>query len=91
MTGTVPELPGGANFAGCYRAAEDPHGSYRLTMCFERRGTYTIRGGARCDGDLSWRVSGREIFIDLRRASCRGGVAWERASVTCTGAGGNVA
>jgi hypothetical protein len=67
----VPESPGGANFAGCYRADRDLYGPHRLTMCFERRGTYTIRGGARCDGDLSWRVSGRDIFIDLRRASCR--------------------
>ena len=56
-------------------------------MCFERRGTYTIRGGARCDGTLTWRVSGRDIFIDLRRADCAGRVAWARASVTCRGTG----
>ena len=84
----VPESPGGANFAGCYRADRDLYGPNRLTMCFERPGTYTIRGGARCDGDLSWRVSGRDISIDLRRASCRGGVAWERANVDCRGTGG---
>lgn len=84
----VPESPGGANFAGCYRADRDLYGPHRLTMCFERPGTYTIRGGARCDGSLSWRVSGRDINIDLRRTSCRGGVAWERASVTCRGTGG---
>ena len=84
----VPESPGGANFAGCYRADRDLYGPHQLTMCFERRGTYTIRGGARCDGRLSWSVSGRDIFIDLRRASCRNGVAWERASVDCRGTGG---
>jgi hypothetical protein len=84
----VPESPGGANFGGCYRADRDLFGPHTLTMCFEGRGTYTIRGGARCDGRLSWRVSGRDITAELRRASCRGGVAWERATVTCRGTGG---
>jgi hypothetical protein len=86
----VPDSPGGANFAGCFRADRDLYGPHRLTMCFERRGTYTIRGGARCDGTLTWRSSGRDIFVDLRRASCRGRVAWERADVTCRGTGGLV-
>jgi hypothetical protein len=84
----VPESPGGANFGGCYRADRDLFGPYRLTMCFERGGTYTIRGGARCDGQLSWRVSGRDITVELRRASCRRGVAWERATATCRPTGG---
>ena len=84
----VPESPGGANFGGCYRANRDLFGPHRLTMCFERRGTYTIRGGARCDGRLNWRVSRGDITVELHRASCRGGVAWERATVTCRPRGG---
>ena len=82
----VPDSPGGANFAGCFRATRDLFGPYRLTMCFERRGTYTIRG-ARGATHPTWRVSGRDIFIDLRRADCAGRVAWARASVTCRGTG----
>ena len=53
-------------------------------MCLRQRGTYTIRGGGiRCDGRLTWSVSGRDISIDLRRQSCNNGVAWAAATVEC--------
>jgi hypothetical protein len=84
----VPDAPGGrGDFAGCYRAERDLYGPYRLTMCFERSGTYRIRGGARCDGTLTWRVSGRDIRVELHRASCANRVAWARANVECRGSG----
>jgi len=69
---------------GCFRATQDLFGPYRLTMCLERRGTYQVRGGGlRCDGRLTHRAIGRDIFIELRRASCGRGRAWEAASVEC--------
>ena len=67
----------------------EPVGPYRLTFCLDRRGTYTVRGGGlNCDGRLDWRTAGRNIHIDLRRASCGRGQAWERASIECRSAGG---
>jgi hypothetical protein len=81
----VPDAPGGARFSGCWRATEDLFGPYRLTFCLERRGTYRIRGGVRCDGTLNWDVSGRDINVRIHRTSCGNGVAWERARMTCRG------
>jgi hypothetical protein len=82
----VPDSPSGALVAGCYRADRNLFGPYRLTMCLERRGTYSIRGGGiRCDGRLTWSASGRDIFINIDRQSCNRGVAWEAATVECRG------
>ena len=81
----VPEHPGGGvPVEGCFRANENLFGPYRLTFCLERRGTYEVRGGGiRCDGRLTGRTSGRDILIDLQRASCGRGRAWEEASIDC--------
>ncbi len=79
----VPDHPQGIRVNGCFRATRNLFGPYRLTFCLERRGTYTIRGGARCDGRLTFRTRGRDIFVDLQRASCNGRRAWEKASMEC--------
>ena len=85
----VPDGPsGGALVSGCYRADRDLYGPFRLTMCLRRNGTYMVRGGGiRCDGQLTWRASGRDITINLQRQSCNGGQAWARARVECRGSG----
>ena len=85
----VPDGPsGGALVSGCYRADRDLYGPFRLTMCLRRNGTYMVRGGGiRCDGQLTWRASGRDITINLLRQSCNGGQAWARARVECRGSG----
>ncbi|MBI4046618.1 MAG: hypothetical protein HY371_07350 [Devosia nanyangense] len=80
----VPDHPGGVGVYGCYRANQPLYGPYILTFCLERRGTYQIRGGGvRCDGRLNWWTSGRDVMVDIQRASCGGGVAWEAASMDC--------
>ncbi|RYE60803.1 MAG: hypothetical protein EOP20_01490 [Hyphomicrobiales bacterium] len=81
----VPDAPGGsALVAGCYQADRTLYGSNRLSFCLERRGTYSVRAsGVRCEGRLSWQVSGRDVTMDLRRESCTGGVAWAAATITC--------
>jgi hypothetical protein len=82
----VPDSPGAGSVRvdGCFRATQNLFGPYRLTMCLERRGTYSVRGGGlSCDGRLTRRAIGRDIFIELQRASCGRGRAWEAASVEC--------
>jgi hypothetical protein len=80
----VPDVPGGANFAGCYRVAGPLYGPYTMTFCLKQKGTYTVTGGGiKCNGRLSWDSNGREIDIDLRRTSCGNGVAWSADSLTC--------
>jgi hypothetical protein len=81
----VPDGPsGGVRVNGCFRATQNLFGPYRLTMCLERRGTYQVRGGGlRCDGRLTHRTIGRDILIELSRASCGRGRAWEAASIEC--------
>lgn len=80
----VPDVPGGANFAGCYRVQGTLYGPYRMTFCLKQRGTYTVTGGGiRCDGRLNWTSNGRTIQINLRRTSCGNGVAWSADSMTC--------
>lgn len=80
----VPDHPKGIRVDGCFRANRNLFGPYRLTFCLERRGTYTVRGGgARCDGRLTFRTRGRDIFVDLQRASCGNRRAWEEASMEC--------
>lgn len=41
----------------------------------------------RCDGILTHRVVGRDIFVELQRASCGNGRAWEAASIECRHSG----
>lgn len=86
----VPEHPGGGIVVnGCFRATQTLFGPYRLTLCLERRGTFEVRGpgSMRCDGRLTHRAIGRDIYIDLQRASCRNGRAWEAASIECRHSG----
>lgn len=84
----VPDAPaGGALVAGCFRADRQLFG-YRFTMCLRNRGTFQVSGrGMNCEGRLNWRVSGRDILIDVRRQSCGRGRAWEAASIDCRGTG----
>ncbi|WP_423068641.1 hypothetical protein [Devosia sp. CN2-171] len=80
----VPDHPQGVRVDGCFRATRNLYGPYRLTFCLERRGTYMIRGGgARCDGRLTFHTRGRDIFVDLQRASCGNRRAWEAARMEC--------
>lgn len=84
----VPDHPAGVAVNGCFRANRTLFGPYRLTFCLERRGTYEVRGGGlNCNGQLNWRASGRDILIDLRRASCGGRRAWEAATIECRSGG----
>jgi len=80
---TVPDAPGGASFSGCYSANGQLFGRYRFSFCFNRQGTYSVRGRAHCDGSLSWTTRRGEIDVNIRRTSCRNGVAWARADMTC--------
>ena len=71
--------------AGCFGATRQLFG-FNFTMCLEARGTYRVTGqGVNCQGRLTWRESGRDIFIDVRRQSCGGGQAWEAATIDCRG------
>ena len=80
----VPDHPGGVGVYGCYRANQPLYGPYILSFCLERRGTYQVRGGGvRCDGRLTWHTAGRDVLVDIHRASCGGGVAWEAATMDC--------
>jgi len=84
----VPDHPQGVPVNGCYTATRDLFGPYRFSFCLHRPGSYSVRGrGVRCDGRMTWRTSGRDIIADIHRVSCGGGVAWERASMTCRPAG----
>ena len=84
----VPDHPQGVPINGCYRANRHLFGPYQFNFCLTRPGSYTVRGGGvRCDGRLTWRASGRDIHADIQRASCGGGVAWERATMDCRPAG----
>lgn len=80
----VPDVPGGALVAGCYRAVVTIYGGYNFRFCLEQRGTYRVTGrGVRCDGRLDWNTSGAEVRVRLRRTSCGGGVAWSADRMTC--------
>lgn len=82
----VPDAPGGADLAGCYRADRPLYGPHRVVMCFERgrAGTYKVRGpDLRCDGRLSWRLRNGTLDVSLRRQSCNRGLAWAAATVEC--------
>lgn len=80
----VPDVPGGALVAGCYKADRNLYGPYRLTFCLQRKGLYTVRGDSlRCDGTLSWTTTGRDVKISLRRQSCNRGLAWAAGNIVC--------
>lgn len=80
----VPDHPSGVSVNGCFRSNETLFGPYRVTFCFDRRGTFQVRGGGtRCEGRMDWHTSGRDIFMDLHRTSCGRRQAWEAASVDC--------
>lgn len=84
----IPDAPQGAVVSGCFRADRNLFGPYRLTMCLRQRGTYQVTGGGiRCDGRLTWRASGRNVHINLRRTSCNRGQAWAEARVECRAGG----
>lgn len=84
----VPDHPQGVPVNGCYTATRDLFGPYRFSFCLRRPGTYSVRGGGvRCDGRITWNARGRDIHVNIQRASCGGGVAWERASMDCRPAG----
>lgn len=84
----VPDAPGGAIFSGCYRVSTRLYGPYRMTFCLQQRGKYQVTGGGiTCNGTLDWRVSGRDITVQLRRTSCGNGVAWSGDRMVCRGAG----
>jgi len=85
----VPDHPGGVPVNGCFAANRPIFGPYRFSFCLERRGTYSVRGGGlQCDGRITWRTSGRDIFVDVHRTSCGRGLAWEAATMDCRHVGG---
>jgi hypothetical protein len=43
--------------------------------------------GLNCEGRLTWRTSGRNITVNVRRQSCGRGLAWEAATIDCRGTG----
>jgi hypothetical protein len=84
----VPDHPGGVPVNGCFRANQTLFGPYQFNFCLHRPGSYTVRGGGvRCDGRMDWTARGQDIQADIRRSSCGGGVAWERATMDCRPAG----
>ncbi|HTM76159.1 MAG TPA: hypothetical protein VL133_00810 [Devosia sp.] len=84
----IPDVPGGALLAGCYRITQRIYGPYRMDFCLEQRGTYAVTGGnIRCNGRLDWAARGRDVSINLRRTSCGNGVAWSADRMTCRGTG----
>lgn len=80
----VPDAPNGVIVSNCYRAVGTIYGKYTYDFCLKQRGTYQVRGdGVRCDGRLTWRVSGVYVLGQLRRTSCNKGVAWSADSFSC--------
>ena len=80
----VPDAPGGALVAGCYRVPERIYKSYHFTFCLEQRGTYQVTGaGVYCNGRLNWSGKGSTVSVQLQRTSCGNGVAWSADSMTC--------
>lgn len=80
----VPEVPGGALVAGCYRADRGLYGPYTLTFCLRKKANYSVKGaGLECKGSLAWETRGRDVKITLNRGKCNGNRAWAEASITC--------
>ena len=80
----VPDAPGGALVAGCYRVPERIYKSYHFSFCLEQRGTYEVTGGGvYCNGRLNWSGKGTTVSVRLQRARCGNGVAWSADTMTC--------
>ena len=80
----VPDVPGGARVAGCYKADRGLYGRNVVTFCLQRRGIYSVRSDRlRCDGRLNWSTRGRDVNITLRRQSCNRGLAWAEGNIVC--------
>jgi hypothetical protein len=80
----VPDLPGGARVAGCYKADRGLYGPNVLTFCLQRRGIYAVRSdNLSCDGRLTWATEGRDVTINLRRQRCNRGLAWAEGNIVC--------
>ena len=80
----VPDAPGGALVAGCYRVPGPIYKSYHFSFCLEQRGTYEVSGGGvYCHGRLNWSGRGAVVSVQLKRTSCGNGVAWSADSMTC--------
>lgn len=80
----VPDVPDGVIVSNCYRAVGRIYGKYTFDFCLKQRGTYkVVGGGVRCDGRLTWNVSGIYVQAQLRTTSCGGGEAWSADSFSC--------
>jgi hypothetical protein len=82
----VPDVPGGhASVKGCYAADRTLYGPYRLTVCFQKPGTYKVRGsdGVKCNGKTTWTTQGKYVKATLERQSCNKGVAWAKGYLKC--------
>ncbi len=80
----VPDAPDGVIVSNCYRAVGNIYGKYTFDFCLKQRGTYQVRGaGVRCDGRLTWKVSGVYVLGQLRRTSGNKNVAWSADSFSC--------
>ena len=80
----VPDVPGGIIVSNCYAAVGNIYNKYSFTFCLKQRGSYSVRGGGlRCDGRLSWKVSGIHVNARLSRVSCGSGKAWSADSMSC--------
>ncbi len=80
----VPDAPNGVIVSNCYRAVGNIYDKYTFDFCLKQRGAYKVTGGGvRCDGRLTWNVSGVEVKVRLQRTSCNRGVAWTGDSLQC--------
>jgi hypothetical protein len=80
----VPDAPGGALVAGCYRVPDRIYKSYHLSFCLQQRGTYEVTGGGvLCRGRLNWSGKGSTVSVRLQRTSCGNGKAWSADTMTC--------
>ena len=80
----VPDVPGGALVAGCYKSDRGLYGPYTVTFCLRKKASYTVKGtGLGCNGELTWATKGRDVKITLNRARCNGNRFWAKADVIC--------
>ena len=80
----VPDVPGGVIVSNCYRAVGRIYSKYTFEFCLKQRATYRVTGGGvRCNGRLTWDVSGIYVQARLRRTSCGNGVAWSADRFSC--------
>ena len=80
----VPDVPDGVIVSNCYRAVGNIYSKYTFDFCLKQRGTYKVTGGGvRCEGRLTWSVSGAEVIAKLKKTSCGRGQAWSADSFRC--------